>query len=569
MDDFPNFSRDQTPEAVKPESPVPSCVSVKSGRSMDDFPNFSSGQKPKTDTYRPPSPVPSCVSAESTHSIGDFPNFSRKPKPSANKTETHRPPSLVPGCVSVKSDRSMDDFPNFSREPAQNLTQDQCSCEQVGPGITPSGHLDKQDNDLTLARKEYKTSDEGRRRLLPAITCFKKARLAECTLTEKSCGIVAAALQTPNFLVQLDLSGNNLGDCGVHLLCKGLSSSQCRLDLLRLCNCSVSDEGYVCLALTLMLNPSCVKELDFSNNHPAETAQTLLVSTLENPHYQVEALQLADCKLTDKSCEIVASVLQSINSLLQMDLSDNVLGDSGVQLLSKGLSSPNCRLNTLRLSDCLISEKGCVCLASALTSNPAHLKELDLSYNHPQESGLKLLRAKVEDPGSRLEALNSDHVLESRAGQRLQRYAWGLSPKLMGSTVTHMANASDMPVRVYYRKKKMQLEEMVEDAGDSRDGFGTGNVSQSASLFFRSDSRIRYVRIPGKDYDKIVKRGPFYVCIFLEGGNHNECVRKIAERSVPNNRSFIVTKKLNFEWQRYGANIWEDEQGTNHYPHRK
>lgn len=58
--------------------------------------------------------------------------------------------------------------------------------------------------------------------------------------------------------------------------------------------------------------------------------------------------RLADCKLTDKSCGIVATVLQSTNSLTELNLSDNDLRDSGIHLLCKGLSSPQCRLQTLR-----------------------------------------------------------------------------------------------------------------------------------------------------------------------------------------------------------------------------
>uniref|UniRef100_A0A3B3YI57 SPRY-associated domain-containing protein n=1 Tax=Poecilia mexicana TaxID=48701 RepID=A0A3B3YI57_9TELE len=58
----------------------------------------------------------------------------------------------------------------------------------------------------------------------------------------------------------------------------------------------------------------------------------------------------------------------------------------------------------LRLS-CLVSEEGCASLASALTFNPSHLKELDLSYNHPGDSGVKLLSAGLKDPDWRLEAL--------------------------------------------------------------------------------------------------------------------------------------------------------------------
>ena len=59
--------------------------------------------------------------------------------------------------------------------------------------------------------------------------------------------------------------------------------------------------------------------------------------------------RLAECTLTDKSCGIVATVLQSPNSLTELDLSNNDLRDSVVQLLSNGLSSPHCKMQTLRL----------------------------------------------------------------------------------------------------------------------------------------------------------------------------------------------------------------------------
>jgi len=38
-----------------------------------------------------------------------------------------------------------------------------------------------------------------------------------------------------------------------------------------------------------------------------------------------------------------------------------------------------------------VTEEGCADLTSALSSNPSHLRELDLSYNHPGDSGVKLL----------------------------------------------------------------------------------------------------------------------------------------------------------------------------------
>uniref|UniRef100_A0AAQ4PPY3 NACHT domain-containing protein n=1 Tax=Gasterosteus aculeatus aculeatus TaxID=481459 RepID=A0AAQ4PPY3_GASAC len=115
---------------------------------------------------------------------------------------------------------------------------------------------------------------------------------------------------------------------------------------------------------------------------------------------------LSGCNLSERSCDALSSVLSSqSSSLRELDLSNNHLQDSGVKLLSAGVKSPHCDLETLRLSGCLITEEGCASLASALSSNPSHLREVDLSYNHPGDSGVKLLSAGLEDPHWRLETL--------------------------------------------------------------------------------------------------------------------------------------------------------------------
>uniref|UniRef100_A0A674B322 B30.2/SPRY domain-containing protein n=1 Tax=Salmo trutta TaxID=8032 RepID=A0A674B322_SALTR len=140
------------------------------------------------------------------------------------------------------------------------------------------------------------------------------------------------------------------------------------------------------------------------------------------------AVLLSGCGVTKKGCASLVSALESNPShLRELDLSNNDLKDSGVKLLSAVLGNPHCKLETLRLSGCLVTEEGCDSLVSALRSNPSHLRELDLSYNHPGDSGVRLLSAGLEDPHCRLEKLNVEHGGENTMKPGLRKYACDLT----------------------------------------------------------------------------------------------------------------------------------------------
>ncbi|XP_062394593.1 uncharacterized protein LOC134082698 [Sardina pilchardus] len=312
---------------------------------------------------------------------------------------------------------------------------------------------------------------------------LERLELAGCKLTEKSCEHVASVLQSPNSLIELDLKDNELTDSGVQLLSKGLSSPHCKLQTLRLCKCGFSSEGYVCLALALMLNPSCVKELDVSNNHPGESTQKLLSATLKDPHRKVEALQLAGCKLTDKSCELVASVLQSPNSLLELDLKNNNLGDSGVQLLSKGLSSPQCRLQALSLQNCSIGEEGFTALASALRSNPSHMRKLWLMGSKATDSGVKHLSSLLEDPNCKLEFLDLQNCNIGEEGFTALASALRSNPSHMRELWLKGSKATDSGVK--------HLSSFLEDPNCKLEILGLNNCSIGEEGFTALASALR------------------------------------------------------------------------------
>ncbi|XP_034084721.1 protein NLRC3-like isoform X4 [Gymnodraco acuticeps] len=282
-----------------------------------------------------------------------------------------------------------------------------------------------------LDLEKSKTSEEGRRRLTPAVRNCRTAVIPDSGFLDWE--VVASALKSdPSNLRELEL-GVDLQDSEVEQLSSGLKSPNCRLKTLRLEYCRLSEISLSALASALKSNIH-LRVLDLSWNDLKDSGE-LLRDLLESPDCRLETLSLRWCSLSEISCSALISALKSNIHLRDLDLSENALQGSGVELLRDLLESPDCRLETLRLEYCSLSEISCSALISALKSN-IHLRDLDLSENALQDSG-ELLRDLLESPDCRLETLRSVRGRLSlcwfsrivlNTGRWMCSSHWGISP---------------------------------------------------------------------------------------------------------------------------------------------
>ncbi|XP_077632027.1 NACHT, LRR and PYD domains-containing protein 3 isoform X2 [Crocuta crocuta] len=228
-------------------------------------------------------------------------------------------------------------------------------------------------------------------------------RLVNCHLTISLWQGLFSVLSTSWNLTELNLSDNALGDPGIMVLCQMLQRPGCNIRRLWLGRCCLSHQCCFNISSVLSSNQKLV-ELDLSHNSLGDFGIRLLCVGLRHLFCNLKKLWLMNSGLTSGCCPALSSVLSTNQKLTHLYLQGNALGDTGVKLLCEGLLQPSCKLQILELDNCSLTSHCCWDLSTLLTSNQS-LRDLSLGNNDLGDLGVMLLCEVLRQQGCLLKRL--------------------------------------------------------------------------------------------------------------------------------------------------------------------
>ncbi|XP_062407831.1 NLR family CARD domain-containing protein 3-like isoform X2 [Sardina pilchardus] len=190
---------------------------------------------------------------------------------------------------------------------------------------------------------------------LKTVKCqLEVLRLRLCGVKQEGFRNLTSALQAnPSHLKELDLSMNTSGDEEVHALCEVLSKPQCRLQVFKLNKCELTQDCCPSLASIMSSESSTLLELHLRDNKLHDAGVERLAAGLEKAHCKLQVLKLCNCSVSGKGCGFLASALrQNPSHLRELYLNWNHPKDSGTNPLTELLDSrpPDLRLEKLEIN---------------------------------------------------------------------------------------------------------------------------------------------------------------------------------------------------------------------------
>uniref|UniRef100_A0ABM5FUP1 NACHT, LRR and PYD domains-containing protein 3-like isoform X2 n=1 Tax=Pogona vitticeps TaxID=103695 RepID=A0ABM5FUP1_9SAUR len=189
--------------------------------------------------------------------------------------------------------------------------------------------------------------------------------LRDHLLTKLDLAALSFGLSASDSLRSLRLSGCELGLKELEQLSPGLlKSSEIQLN-----RCGLT--AVVCRELvSIVVNNLNLTHLNLGENPLEDSSIIHLCDRLIGPSGKLQSLRLHLCSLTAAACKDLASVLETSDSLQDLGLGDNRLGDEGVRQLCAALRKPHCKLQKFSVSMRGLNQNTRRKLESVLTKHP-------------------------------------------------------------------------------------------------------------------------------------------------------------------------------------------------------
>jgi hypothetical protein len=242
---------------------------------------------------------------------------------------------------------------------------------------------------------------------------LKVVKLAGCRLPGEALKAVMKGLSENDTItgLDLDISTNELHPA---VLADGLQSVRC-LGSLNISNSDLNENlPRICQSISQC--PSPLKRLYIGENFSGKRGNSASVNAvgklISTENSTIEALSIADSKLRNAAASLL-TVLPTNESLTELDISGNLIGDRCVRLLAKALQVNN-TLRTVYWDNNGTTSVGFRDVANALQANRAML-----NMPIPIRDASVLLKEKVELHLNEIqECLNRNHsVLRFEADQ--------------------------------------------------------------------------------------------------------------------------------------------------------
>ncbi|XP_029292147.1 ribonuclease inhibitor isoform X2 [Cottoperca gobio] len=232
--------------------------------------------------------------------------------------------------------------------------------------------------------------------------------LLVCRLTEAICeDLVSVLTSGTSQLCVLDMRFNEIGDQGFTKLCKALQSPLCKLQELQVQSCKLTAASMEALSGALCSGQSELRKVNLTQNAIGERGVEALCKSLQNPLCKLKSLNFFDSELTGACCpHFMEALMLEHCSLSELDLSVNDLGQEGALLLCQALRRPGCPIEKLSLKRCELTQSVFKALSTVLTSGTSQLKSLDVGINAVGDQGVKHLWDAVAQPICLLEELD-------------------------------------------------------------------------------------------------------------------------------------------------------------------